>query len=114
MTRYVTLILASLLAMPAAAEMNLALSLGLGQNTSVQTAAYHCSDDTMLSVHYVIAGPNRLAVMPLQGETRLFVNVLSASGARYASGALVWWSRGDTATLENLQDGEPIECVSVP
>ena len=32
-------------------------------------------------------------------------NVLSASGARYAGGQYIWWSKGDTADLYDLTEG---------
>jgi len=37
--------------------------------------------------------------------------VVSASGAKYVSGAHVWWTKGDTATfLNELADSAPVEC----
>ena len=49
--------------------------------------------------------------MDVNLDDRVFVNVVSASGARYVSGSYVWWSKGDTATLENeLENGSILTC----
>ena len=57
------------------------------------------------AVDYINAGANSLAVLPIAGESRIFVNVTSGSGARYASGDLIWWEaagRSITLTSDSL------------
>lgn len=94
-----------------AAQTILSVALPLGPMDDVQTMTYACGDGKVLSVQYINAGANSLAIVPIDGKNRIFVNVLSASGARYVSGADVWWSKGDTATLENTLGGDNRDCA---
>jgi membrane-bound inhibitor of C-type lysozyme len=41
----------------------------------------------------------------------VFASVISASGARYASGQWVWWSKGSDASLYDTTLGEDAEAV---
>ena len=65
------------------------------------------------TVEYLNAGENHLALVPIHGKRMVFVNVISASGARYAAGQYIWWdagSRGVTLSAEAM-DGQPkAEC----
>ena len=45
-------------------------------------------------VEYLDGAGNSLAVLPIEGRSLIFANVISASGARYASGRYVWWDAG--------------------
>ena len=74
--------------------------------------SYACGDQ-VIPVTYLNAGEIRLALMPIEGNDRVFVNVVSGSGARYVSGAYVWWSKGDTATFEDeMTEGSLTECTA--
>ncbi|SMX48799.1 MliC family protein [Maliponia aquimaris] len=97
----------------ASAQATLSIPLERGTSDSVLSQIYACGDGGAFSVQYVNAGANALAILPIDGEDRIFVNVVSASGARYVSGAYVWWTKGDTATLENeLSEGSLQDCRS--
>ena len=97
----------------ATAKTTLSIPLTIGEMDSVTSQTYSCAGGEPFSVQYVNAGANALAILPIDGEDRIFVNVVSASGARYVSGALVWWSKGETATLENeLEEGSHQDCQS--
>lgn len=94
-----------------AADVSLSLAFDIGGSDSVTSIIYDCEDGEAYSVKYVIAGDNTLAIMDVNLDDRVFVNVVSASGARYVSGSYVWWSKGDTATLENeLENGSILTC----
>lgn len=98
---------------PAQAQATLSLPVALGQDGSVSGVRYSCADGTKLSVQYVNAGANSLALIPLKGETLIFVGVVSGSGARYASGARIWWTKGDEATLsDEMGDAQPVTCAA--
>ena len=95
----------------ASADVTVSLPLGIGAMDSVTSQTYACSDGRGFDVQYVNAGKNALAVMDIDGEYRVFVNVVAGSGAKYVSGADVWWTKGDTATVENtLDDSGLLEC----
>lgn len=97
----------------AAADVNLSIPLQSGTMDSVESVTYTCGEAESFAVQYVNAGVNALAILPVDGAERIFVNVVSASGARYVSGAHVWWTKGDTATLENeMEEGSATDCVS--
>lgn len=75
---------------------------------------YHCEgSEDAFSVSYINANPNFLALVPIAGETLIFANVVSASGARYVAGQYEWWSRGNEATLSDEfapEGAEPVLC----
>ena len=97
----------------AVAQATLSIPLKIGTTDSVLSQTYACGDAEAFAVQYVNAGANALAILPVDGEERLFVNVVAASGAKYVSGAHVWWTKGDTATLENeMEAGSLQECKS--
>lgn len=97
----------------ATAQATLSIPLKIGTTDSVSSQTYACGDAEAFAVQYVNAGANALAILPIDGEERIFVNVVSASGAKYVSGADVWWTKGDTATLENeMEAGSLQNCKS--
>ena len=71
-----------------------------------QTVAYSCDGDRKVTAEYVNAGANSLAIVKLGDDTVLMVNVLSASGARYAGQQYVWWTKGNSADFYDLTKGE--------
>jgi len=74
---------------------------------------YRCTGTLeALSVRYVNAADQSFAVVPLEGVERIFVTVLSGSGARYASGFYVWWSAKDGADLYDLRLGETADPIA--
>ncbi|MEX1235912.1 MAG: MliC family protein [Roseovarius sp.] len=98
---------------PSQAETSLSLPLPLGRDGSIQAMQYSCDDGTELSVQYVNAGSNNLALIPLKGETRIFVSVLSGSGARYVSGPSEWYSKDGEARLsDESSDAPAVTCAS--
>ena len=76
------------------------------------SAAYRCSDGVARGVTYLNLPENSLAIIPVDGAGRLFVSTLAASGVRYQSGALVWWTKGREATWsdETRGDQPPVTC----
>lgn len=101
----------ALIAGAASADVTLSIPLRIGAMDSVMSQTYSCSDGNALYVQYVNAGSNTLAIMNNNDEYRIFVNVVAGSGAKYVSGANVWWTKGDTATMENtLNDSGLLDC----
>jgi len=96
----------------ATAEVSVSIPLANTPSSSVMSQTYACSDGNPLSVQYVNAGANALAIMTHEGEDRIFVNVVSASGAKYVSGASTWWSHGEAGTMEtDTESGTTLECT---
>jgi membrane-bound inhibitor of C-type lysozyme len=60
---------------------------------------YACEGGKSLTVKYMTVGDTPLASMVLDGKTLVFANVIAASGARYASGRYVWWTKGPAGFL---------------
>ena len=77
---------------------------------------YDCAGQS-LDVEYTNAGPIALATFIYEGEPLVVANVLSASGARYAGGQYIWWTKGNDASLYDLMQGEDaapiLECTGV-
>lgn len=92
----------------------------LPDGTTAQTirARYDCGAFGMVEARYFNAPPVALASLSFKNEFVVAANVLAASGARYAGGKYVWWTKGDTADLYDLTSGEgapPVaSCSSVP
>ncbi|KAA0968627.1 hypothetical protein FPY71_17270 [Aureimonas fodinaquatilis] len=75
---------------------------------------YQCSDDQARDVSYYNSEENSLAVVQTGDSQRIFVNVISGSGARYASGPYIWWVKGNDADLYDEmadKDAKPISCT---
>ncbi len=70
------------------------------------TVHYRCDDGKQLTARYFNSADNQIAILRLDGKALLFVTVLSGSGARYAHGRHVWWTKGDDAMLQDITQGE--------
>lgn len=86
----------------------LTITLGTaGGDFERRSIAYNCKGDVpTLTVDYLNAAPNYLALIPIDGSTLVFNTVLSASGARYAAGKYVWWTKGNDSSLYDETQGE--------
>ncbi|MCC8396267.1 MliC family protein [Paraburkholderia sp. MMS20-SJTR3] len=83
------------------------------------TRKYTCATGRILQVTYWDAQNGQsFAVLPVKGTPMLFVNTVSASGAKYQAGSYTWWTKGPRANLYDLASGEnapPLlsDCVTV-
>ena len=94
------------------------ITIRLPQAPSVarNTIAYAGAGLPQIKVEYINAGSNALAVVPVSGEAMVFASVLSGSGARYAAGPYIWWTKGTSADLCDQRQGDgakPIVCREV-
>jgi membrane-bound inhibitor of C-type lysozyme len=107
--------LAMAMAGPAlAVDTSMQIVLELKGNAERNVLTYTCEGAEPFDVEYVNAQPIFLAFVPVAGEKLIFVNVLSASGAKYASGQYEWWTKGSEATLTDLTAAEgtkPLTCL---
>lgn len=101
-----------ILAMPVHAGIG--LSIPLDPSAQVTSTAYGCEGGDPFTVQFINAQDNNLALLPVDGTSRIFVNVIAASGARYVSGAYEWWIKGDQATLTTLTSGNQRHCSRIP
>ena len=88
------------------ARAGLTLSLDSTGDIERRIVGYNCEGDQTLSVQYINAAPNFLAIVPVEGQNLVFASALSASGARYVSGPYEWWSHQGEATLRDLMQDE--------
>lgn len=91
------------------------VTLSLDGDVDKKTSQYDCGEFGQLSVVYINAGSNFLALVPLEGETLIFTTVLSGSGARYVSGTHEWATKGPEATLIDVTapaDAPPLATCS--
>ena len=86
-----------------------------------QLVHYRCDTGLDLSVRYLNgANGQSFAVLPIDNSTpHLLVATLAASGVRYAADFSIWWTKGDSGDLYNLQKdvGDPtyrVHCQLVP
>ena len=95
----------AVLVSPALADAGVTLGLPLGGNTEIKTVQYTCQNHDPVTMQYINAEPNFLAVLPLDGKSLVFVSVLAASGTKYASGQYVLFSKGPAITLQDTTEG---------
>lgn len=100
-----------------AVDTSVQIVLELSGNAERTVTSYECEGAEPFQVEYVNAAPVFLAFVPVNGEKLIFVNVIAASGARYASGQYVWWTKGGSADLYDTitgEDGAPVlTCLEV-
>lgn len=95
-----------LAASPALAAVDLNVGINLSGDVQIVTTVYGCGDGAApLTVKYINAAPNFFAIIPIEAEDVVFVNVISASGAKYVSGEYEWWNKGTDASLHNVTEG---------
>ena len=95
-----------LAATPALAAVDLNVGINLSGDVQSVTAVYGCGEGTEpLTVKYINAEPNFFAIVPIEGEDVVLVNVVSASGAKYVSSVWEWWNKGSDASLHNVTEG---------
>ncbi|RYE07615.1 MAG: hypothetical protein EOP22_17190 [Hyphomicrobiales bacterium] len=93
------------LATPALAVVELNVGINLRGDVQIVTTPYGCGAEEPLTVRYINAQPNFFAIIPIEGRDVVFVNVISASGAKYVSGQYEWWNKGTDATLHDVTEG---------
>ena len=75
--------------------------------TTRSRVQYTCDGGKTVTASYLNARNGQgFAVLRVKGKMMLFVDTLSASGARYVAGHYVWWTRGPGATLYDEMTGE--------
>ena len=96
-------------------DVSAAVILNFSGNFERRVVQYDCGQSEPLSVDYINAAPNYLAIVTIDGQKLVFVTVLSASGAKYAAGEYEWWNKGAEGTLTNLTtpDAEPLTCTEI-
>jgi membrane-bound inhibitor of C-type lysozyme len=91
---------------PPAISSSLTVTLNTTGDFERKTVGYGCKGvQDSLSVDYLNAAPNYLAMIPLDGSVLLFNTVLAGSGAKYVSGKYVWWTKGTDGSLYDLTEG---------
>ena len=94
-------ILLTLFSSAALADASLSISLQL-TDAQVTTTSYACGEDPSMQVRYVTSDSESLALVPIDSEQRVFVNVVAASGARDVAGQYEWWVKGGGGMLTDL------------
>lgn len=111
----VAFLAAALLVPSTAGAIETSIQIELSTNTDFErrVMVYDCGATEPISVTYINAAPNFLAIVPIaeEPEPLIFASVIAASGARYASGQWVWWSKGADASLYDATLGEDAEPV---
>ena len=90
----------------AAPAGEMVIALPGAANPETIKASYACAGFGTVEATYLNAPPVALATLSFKGEFQVLSNVLSGSGARYAGGPYVWWTKGRAADLYDLRQGE--------
>ena len=103
-------------ASPALAQTSFQLSFGIAGDAQRRVVTYDCTpaegEPTTMQVEYINAAPNFLAIVPLPEGSMIFASVISGSGARYAAGQYVWWTKGPEVDLYDTSQGEDAPPIS--
>ena len=96
-----------------AAQTSLQIELNAGRDFERHVMTYDCDTETPITVTYINAAPNFLALVPIadKPEELVFASVIAASGVRYVSGKWAWWTRGSEASLYDTTLGEDADAV---
>jgi len=116
MTRPLSLLLSGWLSFAIAAEVFGGDSLTLAQN-SAATVTYQCVANQTLAVRIIPALPGKVeeVQMTLPDKSVLTLpRVVSASGAKYSNGTFTFWSKGNTAFVEQGDTVVLKDCVTIP
>ncbi|MBS1800483.1 MAG: MliC family protein [Acidobacteria bacterium] len=89
-----------------AAASDLTLHLDGGQKFTRIAAKVQCDANGVkmglpaqtFTVEYLNSAVNHLAIVPVKGNSKIFVTVPSADGAKYAAEQLTWWDAGGRGT----------------
>ena len=107
-----------------AGASDLTIHLNGSQPISRNTVKYQCDAQGakmglpagVFSVEYINGAGNSLAIVPVGGNSLIFANVISGSGARYAAGEYIWWDaagRVTTFSSDSLAGKMSSECHRV-
>jgi membrane-bound inhibitor of C-type lysozyme len=91
----------------AAQATDLTIHLAGTENLTHKTVQYSCDaagekigvPAGSFTVEYINGGGNSLVVVPIAGNSLIFTNVISGSGARYTARDLTWWEGHGEVTL---------------
>jgi len=89
-----------------AAASDLTIHLKGTETVKRSTVRYQCDaqgakmglPDGVFEVEYLNGAGNHLAVVPVKGNSMVFVTVPSGSGAKYAAAQFTWWEAGGRGT----------------
>jgi membrane-bound inhibitor of C-type lysozyme len=107
-----------------AGASDLTIHLNGSQPISRNTVKYQCDAQGakmglpggVFPVEYINGAGNSLAIVPVGGNSMIFANVISGSGARYAAGEFIWWDaagRVTTFSSDSLAGKMSSECHRV-
>ena len=95
--------LAALLMPLPALGAGIAITLTLPDPGEWRHVVYICENhDERIGVDYLDAAPNFLALVPVEGKTLVFANIVSDTGALYAAGPYQWSTKGSEALLTDI------------
>lgn len=107
-----------------AAATDVTIHLNGSQSISRSTVQYQCDAQgakmglpaERFSVEYLNGAGNSLAILPVNGTSLIFANIVSGSGARYAAKQYIWWDaagRSVSLSSDSLAGKMRSECHRV-
>jgi len=91
---------------PAVAADRIVIPLPKGASVVTTKVTYSCDKLKGVTATYINAPPIALATVAFNDEFVVMANVLAGSGAKYAGDRFVWWTKGNSASLYDLTQGE--------
>jgi membrane-bound inhibitor of C-type lysozyme len=100
-----------LAASPALADTGVNLALTLAGDAEIKTVQYACEGHDPLSVQFINAAPNFLALLLIDGKPMVFVSVVPdgkskpADGTKYVAGPYELWSKDSGINVQDVTEG---------
>jgi membrane-bound inhibitor of C-type lysozyme len=104
-------LMATLATSPALADTGVNLGLTLAGDATIKTVQYACESGDPVSVQYINAAPNFLALLPVDGKPMVFVSVVPdtaskpADGTKYVAGPYELWTKDSGINLQDVTEG---------
>lgn len=87
-------------AMMGGVDVSAQVVLQFSGNFERKVIEYRCEKlEQPLTIQFVTAEPNYLAIFPLGDQKLVLTSVVAASGVRYVGGPIEFWVNGQEATL---------------
>jgi membrane-bound inhibitor of C-type lysozyme len=100
-------------AMMGGVDVSAQVVLQFSGNFERKVVEYHCETIEPITVDFINAEPNFIAILPLGGKKYMLSSVVAASGVKYVGGPFEFWVKGNEATLTDVtvDQGGALACA---
>lgn len=89
-------------AMMGGVDVSAQVVLQFSGNFERKVIEYRCEQIDQITVEFINAEPNFIAILPVGGRKFMLTSVVAASGVKYVGGPFEFWVKGNEATLTDI------------